>query len=328
MKHTLLLFAMALLVVSSAVAQDKNVMMQYQIDLQGLFNRVQNDPTDNERYLANENAIQLFSEALGEPNSHKWNWDFGTYVSVLTAPDKKFRIITWPVLRDNGEMECFGFVQAFNEKTEMYEVYVLNDKSDEIISRDEALLDNENWLGMVYQSLIVTEHEGRTYYTLLGWNGVDNITERKVIEPICFRGGSGKPQFGQALFRKEKNLRRIVIEYTNTAMVNLRYEEQTLRITETKVVKDKKGRRRRVEETHDSKKRMIIFDEVEPQVMGMEGLYQYYVPSGIELGYVFANGKWELYDNAHGRVTNERLNSVDGYEKKTAAYNLKRKEAK
>ena len=58
----------------------------------------------------------------------------------------------------------------------------------------------------------------------------------------------------------------------------------------------------------DKKLRMIIFDEVTPQIQGMEGLYQYYVPSGVELAYVFNNGKWELYSNAQGRATNKKLN--------------------
>ena len=69
---------------------------------------------------------------------------------------------------------------------------------------------------------------------------------------------------------------------------------------------------------------MIIFDEVAPQIVGMEGLYQYYVPSGVELAYMFVNGRWELREGAQGRQTDKRLNQDfdKPMEKKAPAYLL------
>lgn len=308
--NRLLRFALvALLFVSSltAHAQNKDVMNAYQNQLQPLFEKVFNDPTDNQRYNANEQAVQLFLEALEQENSFFFQWNFGTKVSVLTSSDRQFRIITWPVVRDNGEYECFGFVQSYNERTEAYDIYVLNDKSDEAFTPEEVILTPETWFGCVYQELIETKHEGRIYYTLIGWTGVDNLTQRKVVEPIFFRGGSSLPQFGQNLFRREKNLRRMVLEYAKTAMVNVHYDEQYCRITENKKVK-KKGRTINVQEVRDEKFKMIIFDEIAPTIPGMEGLYQYYVPTGTEMAWIFVNGKWERHDNAQGRVANPKLN--------------------
>ena len=348
-KIVLLIMALLWVLVPRVSAQDKELMSDYQSQLQSIFEEVYNAPTDNQRYHANEAALQLFAEALAEENSFRWQWDLGTRVSVLTSSDKKFRIITWPVVNDAGEFECFGFVQALNEKTDKYDVYVLNDKSEDVVNRQEAVLAPNNWFGAVYQELITTQHEGKNYYTLLGWNGVDNLTQRKIIEPVSFKSGGSQPQFGQNLFRKERNLRRVVLEYTNNAMVNLRYEEQTVRTVEHIRAKrtgrssgpaysrqsnrrGRKGkgrnRRSRVVETAartssavrervssgpsekitDKKMRMIIFDEVEPQVEGMEGLFQYYVPSGAEMAYVFVDGKWELRQGAQGRVNDKKLN--------------------
>ncbi len=288
-------------------AQSKEAMTAYQTKLQQLFERVANAPTDNERYHANETAVQLFEEALQQENSFFWKWNFGTQVSVLTSSDKIFRIITWAVLRDNGEYECFGFVQSYNSKREEYDVYVLNDMSDEILSREEVVLGPENWLGSVYQELIETKHEGRICYTLLGWTGCNNLTQRKVIEPICFRATSSKPQFGQQLFRREKNLRRVVLEYSRNAMVNVRFDEQMVRTFENKKMK-KKGRVYNVQVAHEEKMKMILFDEVAPMLPGMEGLYSQYVPTGTELAYIFVNGRWELRDNAEGRLADPKLN--------------------
>ncbi|KWW31298.1 MAG: hypothetical protein AUK63_571 [bacterium P3] len=295
--------------VSSVRPQDRAVMTRYAEQIASQIELVYTARTDNERYHASETSVALFQEAMSQEHSFKWKWDFGTRVSVLTSTDGKFRVVTWPVVRDNGEYECFGLVQAYDEEDEDYHVYVLNDKSDETIGRTEAVLGPSQWFGSVYQELIQTSYEGRTYYTLLGWSGVDHLTQRKVIEPVWFKKGSSQPQFGQALFRRERNLRRVVLEYSRNAMVNLRYETQYVREVETKRVK-KKGVKRPVvvQEYHDSKRRMILFDEVAPQVPGMEGLYRYYMPTGTEQAYLFSKGKWELQPGAQGRVDNQKLN--------------------
>ena len=305
-----------------AMGQNRDLMNHYQNEMQPLMERVVGAPTDNERYNANEQLVQLFKEALQVDGSFQWKWNFGTQISVLTSSDRQFRIITWPVVRDNGEYECFGFVQSYNPKTERYDVYTLNDKSDEIISANEVVLGPENWLGSVYQELIETKHEGRTYYTLLGWTGCNALTQRKVIEPICFRSNSSVPQFGQALFRREKNLRRLVLEYARTAYVNVRFDEQTMRTFENKKVK-KKGRTYNVQIPHEEKVKMIIFDEIAPLVPGMEGLPQYYAPTGTEMAYIFVNGRWELRDNAQGRLDDEKLNKdFEPLPKSTPSYQM------
>lgn len=290
---------------SVAVAQNRDVMSAYQRNMQPLLEKITGAPTDNERYNANELFVQLMEEALHVDESIEWTWNFGTAVSVLTSSDRQFRIITWPVVRDNGEYECFGFVQLYNPKSEEYEVFVLHDKSDEMLSVNEQVLTADNWYGSVYQELVETKHDGKMYYTLLGWTGVNALVQRKVIEPVTFRGGI--PQFGQALFRREKNLRRLVLEYSSNAMVNLRFDQQTVRTYENKKVK-KKGRTINMQVPKEEKLKMILFDEVAPMLPGMEGLPQYYAPTGTELAYIFREGRWELRDNAQGRLSDPKLN--------------------
>ncbi len=289
-------------------SQDKNAMRSHEKRLTALMERVAGAPTDNERYLASEEAVGVLAAALEEVESERWQWELPDYVSVLTSPDKLFRIFTWAVVRDNGEFECFGAVQYYNDKEEDFQYRLLHDKSEEIMNREESILSPDQWLGAVYQDLIQTTASGHTYYTLLGWNGVDNITDRKIIEPVVIKGGV--PQFGAPLFRRMRNLRRIVLEYVNDAMVNLSYETQVVQTVERKREKGKGGRYRMVEKVKEKKEKMIIFDDVEPQVPGMEGLFQYYVPSGVEQACIFVDGKWELHDGAQGRLTDKKLNKA------------------
>lgn len=314
-----LTLSVAMLLGLAVQGQDRAAMGQYQRQLESLLWQVASAPTDNERYLASEQAVQVLANALDEASSERWKWQLPTVASVLTSPDGLLRIFTWAVVRDDGEFECFGAVQFYNEKEEEYQYQLLHDKSEEIMNREESTLSADKWLGAVYQDLIQTSHNGKTVYTLLGWNGVDNLTERKIIEPVIFRGGV--PQFGAPVFRRERNQRRIVLEYTDKAMVTLAYEEQYVEVVERERVKvkgrDPKGasrfsaqtsRYRTDEKRKTHKEKMIIFDEVEPQVPGMEGLFQYYVPSGVELAYAFVDGKWEMRSGAQGRLTDKKLN--------------------
>lgn len=305
-------------------AQNKERMQSYQSRIAALIERVATAPTDNERYLASEDAIALLSAALDEEESEKWRWQLPSLASVLTSPDGRLRVFTWAVVRDNGEFECFGAVQFYNDHDEEYQYLLLNDKSEDIMNREESTLTADNWFGAVYQDIIQTQMGERTLYTLLGWNGVDNLTERKIIEPVILRGGV--PQFGAAAFRRERNLRRIVLEYSNDAMVHLAYETQVVQeITRERVKVKGTNRKRTVEKVTEHRERMIIFDEVEPQVPGMEGLFQYYVPSGVELAYAFVDGKWELRGGAQGRLKDKRLNKpFEPLPKNAPSYNYSR----
>lgn len=303
---------MALLLAASctaATAQDKARMAAHQQRLQRLLTLVATAPTDNERYLASEEAVDALRDALDEPQSERWRWELPQTTSVLTSPDGRLRLFTWAVVRDNGEYECFGAVQFYNERTEAYEHQVLHDKSDELMNREESLLTADDWLGAIYQDIIQTTAGDRTYYTLLGWNGVDNLTDLRVIEPVMMR--AGVPQFGAPVFRRQRNLRRVVLEYRGDAAVQMAYEEQTVETVERVRVKVKGSNRYRTEEkSHSHREKMIIFDEVEPQVVGMEGLFQFYVPSGLEMAYAWVDGKWELRDGAQGRLTDKKLNKA------------------
>ena len=322
-KKSIVLILGLLLMVASVSAQSKDEMAGYQQELEQLFEKAFNAATDNERYNANEQALSMLEEALLGEKSFAWKWSFDHNVSVLTSDDDKFKIFSWAIIRDNGEYECFGYVQSKGvdeDDDDVWRAYPLHDLSDEIINREETVLDADHWLGSVYQELIQTQHDGKTYYTLLGWNGCSMLTQRKVIEPIQINPRNGKPQFGQALFKKDKNRRRIVLEYTKEAMVNLSYEKQ-LSISKENVRVKKDGRTVTTQVTHETPEQMIIFDELEPQVAGMEGLFQYYVPSGREMAYVFVNGRWELREDAQGRLTDKKLNKeFKPIEKKKPAY--------
>ena len=309
------------LCVTAVFSQNKSDMARYQQELTQLFEKTFNASTDNERYNANEQAVLLLEEALLEEKSFAWKWTFDNNVSVLTSDDGKFKVFSWAVIRDNGEYECFGMMQVYNPKTEEYDVHVLHDKADEIFNPEESTLMADSWYGAVYQDLITIRYEGKVSYTLIGWTGGNTIIQRKVIEPVSFKSNSSQPIFGAPVFKHDRNIRRVLLQYAKKAAVNVRYDEQYYEVQEKKKEK-KNGKMVTVTVSHEEKEKMIVFDDISPVIEGMEGLYQYYVPSGLENAFYFNKGKWVLRENIRGRLHVVRMKDFTPLKKKPAAYTV------
>jgi hypothetical protein len=314
-----------ILVCGGVKAQNKEMMSNYQNDINDLFIQVfSTENKDNERYNANEQVMNIMEEALLQPKSFKWDWKLNKAVSVLTSDDDKFRVFTWTVLNDWGEHECFGYMQVYNENADVYEICALRDKSEEIFNPEEVVLSDNAWYGMVYTHLITTKYEGKYFYTLIGWNGGNSIVQRKVIEPVSFKRNSTRPTFGSLMFRNgkngNKNLRRIIFRYAKDVNINVQYDEQYIVSMERiKVKKDKRTVTQEID--RENKAQMIVFDQVGPRVPGMEGMYQYYVPTGQESGYSFEKGRWVLKQNVRCRLEeNKKRDEAKPLKKKNPRY--------
>ncbi|MES2515575.1 MAG: hypothetical protein V4580_15575, partial [Bacteroidota bacterium] len=70
------------------------------------------------RFEANRQFIALWNEILKDEKSMYYPFDSVKMdISLLMAPDKKFRIITWNMLREDQTHVFFGFIQVNNSKT-------------------------------------------------------------------------------------------------------------------------------------------------------------------------------------------------------------------
>ena len=331
MNKRFLLYCVLIMVVSVPVfSQDKEIMTKFEGNLKTLFVKAFSEPTDNERYNANEQALSLLVEALENHKSFNWQWSsLRDMISILETKDKKFKIFTWAIVRDNGEYECFGLMQVENEKTNEYDIVVLVDKATSIMNPEEAVLSASNWYGVVYDELITSKHDDKTYYTLLGWTGNSPVFQRKVIEVISFKSFSTDPVFGQKIFHRisqrkniEKDKRRIIFEYSKNANMTLKYGRQHYVETQ-KIRKDRKSPVKVVETNfkHD----MIIFDELAPHIEGLGGLPQYNVPLGEVNGYTFEKNKWVMKEDIMPRHSkNKVLDNLHQYKKQSPGYQVPR----
>lgn len=281
----------------------------YEAKLRVLFDSIIKSPLDPLKYQANNAFIETLQMALNEKNSFKYPFDSLKNLSRLTADDNKFRIFNWAIAKNDGEFEYFAILQSFNQVKKRYEIIQLTDKSDEIPNPEDPYLDEKNWFGVIYYKIISQKVDNRTIYTLLGWDGNNRFSNKKVIEPLTIKS-NGKPQFGMPIFRKAKEKkRRIIFEYSKSTVMILRFDTQQYTYYEKK--KKKKGSR---PELKSVRTEMIVFDRLIPLDPSLTGNYQFYVPElNVVDAYVFQDGKWVFMEDIDAR-NKPKTNTVNNQE--------------
>ena len=241
--------------------------------------------------------MNLLDFVLNQKNAFKHPWDSAKNFSVLTSPDKLFKIFTWFVPKDDYTVENFGFIHVYNEGRKKYILYPLVDKRN-VIDYPRTNIGNHNkWYGAVYYKMVMLKSKTKNYYTLLGWNGNDMFTNQKVIEVLSFKQ-DGSPVFGANVFKKypEKS-NRIIFDYAKNSVFSLKYENQSYDVSTGR--RDPKTHKV-IYETHTSD--MIIFDLLAPLDDAMGNIPSFMVPeSSINQGFVEDNGKWLFINSVKGR---------------------------
>ncbi|MDR1725715.1 MAG: hypothetical protein LBR28_04925 [Bacteroidales bacterium] len=275
----------------TSLAQSKQALENFENQLKPLTDSMINAKIDNQRYAANEKFLILFEDILSYPKTFSYSFEQLNNISILTPSDKRFRIYTWYVVNDFGEYENFGFVQSENKDEKEMQVYRLHDRSDEIIMPEGAKLDDSIWFGAVYYDIITTKNEDITYYTLLGWDGKDIYSQRKVIEPLSIKSSNGKPVFGASVFYREKDRKRCIFEYSPNATFLLKYDNQYTETIDRKKIK-RKGKQQYINDTIRERNYMIVYDSLQSLFDGFDNLPQYNVGAYQYNGFRFEKGKW------------------------------------
>ena len=245
----------------------KQLIAEYEDTLKVMAHTIMNGENQAVKTEANNAFISTLQEVLQFERSFNYPFDSLKTISIKTSSDSKVRIYTWLLKKDSGSYQYFGFVHYKNKSKKRYEIITLNDNSENIRRPENEQLDNNNWYGALYYDIIYIKKKGRKYYTLLGWDGNNDISTKKIIDVMYFSGRE-KIKFGASIFKKGKTTtKRFIIEYNATSTISVRYEE---------------------------KEKRIVFDHLIPMRKDLEGLHEYYIPDGTYNALKYTNGKWEL----------------------------------
>jgi hypothetical protein len=232
------------------------------------------DSTTASRMISDSIFTRVLVRALRIKNSFYYPFDSVMGVSKLYAPDSSFRIFTWNIQFDDFYGRQKGAIQMRTPNGSL-KLIPLRDYSEFTTNAEDSVRTKDNWIGAMYYNIIKTEHNGRSYYTLFGFDGNTAQSSKKWIEVMYFNP-RGEPVFGGPFFTyqndepPQKPKYRLGIEYKKDAKTLMNYVDEL---------------------------EMILVDHLISETDQPE-LKWTYVPDGDNEGYKWENGKWVHLDKA------------------------------
>lgn len=175
----------------------------------------------------------------------------------------------------NDDYNYFGFTQyQRNKKNKLKNfVYKLNNKSKEIGKDELSKLDSNNWIGCVYYQIIAPEKRKDQTHVLIGWDGNNWRSTKKIIETFSFNN-KGEISFGEKVIRynlgtdkrpKVVSKARLIFEYNGEVSMTVSY---------------------------NSNLKKIIFDHLMPSDPKLADLYFTYAPDFTYDALKYEKRKW------------------------------------
>lgn len=251
-------------------AQSESDFVFFESRLQTLANKILTARNDSLKDEANKLLIEDIEEVLLLRGSFNYTFDNLDKLSVLTSPDKKFKIFNWVVPKENGNFEYYAYLQFYKKRKKELYFIKLNDISSFIEDEQYKMFTEGDWFGALYSNIVHTKFEKQNYYTFLGWDGNNSSTTKRIIDILYFDENE-EPIFGAPIIKMNDGTRhRMVLEYSKNTSTNMDY---------------------------DKNKEYIIFDHLEPLEGAQKGMYEFYVPSLSYDGLTFKNGKWRFVED-------------------------------
>lgn len=292
--HLYIIFLFSTIPLSLSSQEFSEQMCLYEDSLKNLGHDILYGSNDSVRLEANSRFTRILERAIQDDSNGIYPFDSLVTVSRIRPDDGVFRLFNWNVPLDDGTFRYFGFIQFLDPDFKGLEHVTLRDRSHVLDNPRAMILTSDQWFGALYYTIIPRKYNNKTCYTLLGWDGNNPVTRKKIIEVLSFKE-DGTPLWGAHIFRNYGNYdhTRIIFEYAASASMSLKYEEQSY------FSRDTIGNRIRMKE-HEAE--MIVFDRLIPFDPALKDRYQFYVPAGnIVDGFVFRDGAWEYREDINAK---------------------------
>jgi len=228
-------------------------------ELNALGKQIISSKTDEAKYQANIKHKAILKTVIETHAS--FDFDFSALKTVSVLQENNLKIYNWAIPLADGTFEYFSFFQI--RKDDKFNIVELTDKSENMKSPEYKSGTYKNWYGALYYKIIYEKKLGENIYTLLGWDGNNLLTNKKLIDVVTINGGIVR--FGAPIFKTKENRRvkrRIIFEYAEGSILSLKYHP---------------------------KLNKIIFNQLGPVSSDLEGIYEYYVPNLKDFDAYFLN---------------------------------------
>ena len=221
----------------------------------------------DDRVAYSEKFARQLVRALKIPNSYLYPFDkIKDKINIIYADDNNFRIFNWAIVPSLGTKRYYGAIQLPGEKLKLYG---LRDYTEQLgKGAEDSVLTNGKWFGAIYYRIIGQTVGGRKVYTLFGLNTSNQVSNKKVLEPLIIdeRGVTmGAPIFGVVSENMpQQRVNRFILEYKKQSQVTMNW---------------------------DPEKQAIVFDKLVSQMNDPHRKYTF-VPSGEYDGFRWGNDMW------------------------------------
>lgn len=219
--------------------------------------------TEKERLESSEAIAKAIKEAAEVEGIFSHPFDKLVNIGVLESGDGEFRLFNWNVPMD-GDRFTYRAILLFSDG----DVVELKDSLELTREMETRLLNANEWYGALYYEIHPVKTRKRKYYTLVGWDGNNSLSNKKVLDALVIDKNQNV-SLGLDVFQDDGLYkRRRVFEYSDKVIMTLRYVNP---------------------------KEAIVFDVLEPLQAGLKGQYQFYGPSTVYSGYILEkDGTWRL----------------------------------
>ena len=267
-------------------AKEKDFLFSFELKvdtLEMLSDSLVYVPTDLRKINANNNYRRIMKEILSDSLSMIYDFSRIKNLSVVTAPNKQFRIYTWTLLLGKDEYDYYGFTQyqqkvkkgLFSSAKIENHVFELNNNSSSIGNDEISRLSNDNWMGCIYYNIVPAPKKNDKTFLLLGWDGYSYSSTKKIIETLKF-SKKGEPSFGHKIIRydithgtkskpKFQNKSRIIFEYNGNVTMHCNYNMNL---------------------------NMIVFDHLAPSNPSLASIKRVYAPDFTYDGLLYEKKAW------------------------------------
>jgi hypothetical protein len=259
---------------------DKQILQKKEDSLKIFAFKILHGRNAEDRFTADSQFTKTFVRALQIKNSFYYPFDSLISIARIAPPDSSFKIFTWQLAINGDMIRQHGAIQM-NTPDGSLQLFPLIDKTDLIQNIKDTITSNRAWIGAIYYSVIQEKAFGKTYYTLLGFDDNNMVSDRKIIDVLTF--ADGKPVFGGNYFSFQNNglrgnsMDRYIMEYKKNASPKLSFDNQM---------------------------NMIVFEHLVSETGEPKKKYTY-IPDGDYEGLQWKDGKWIHIEKIFTQITPE-----------------------
>ena len=237
-----------------------------ELELQEQFENLTMAGSDSLKLKLSDEIMETLKLTLKKEGSFNYPFDLLVNLGKVGSSDEKLRIYSWNCTLENGEYRYYSLLQR-KQGRKMSSVELKHNV--EIPESMETKLSPTQWLGALYYQIVPFENKNKTMYLLLGWDGNEGRTCKKVIETLSF-SKTGEAELGVPLINwRGKRLSRVIFEYSKQVQMSLKYHQR---------------------------EKLVVFDHLSPSEARYANQFEYYGPDFSYDALQFKNGMWHLIE--------------------------------